>query len=261
MFADFAQFVVGLLKVFWLLLPAIAIVKLLKSRRFKGMVGELRINRAIRRHLNRKVYHTFSNLLLPTTNGTTQIDHVVVSPYGIFVIETKNMQGMISGGRQERSWTQQIGAYVNSFQNPLHQNYKHTKTFHELLGINEKYIFSLIVFAGNCCFETEMPDNVVLRDEFISFIKAQKKKLLSSAQVDAAINTIKNRKLKNSFHNRRLHVKHVQAIATEKKSKYQLCPRCGAEMIVREARKGRNAGSKFWGCAKFPLCEGTRPLY
>lgn len=38
------------------------------------------------------------------------------------------------------------------------------------------------------------------------------------------------------------------------------CPRCGAEMKKRTARKGDNAGKEFWGCAAYPQCNGTLPL-
>ena len=38
------------------------------------------------------------------------------------------------------------------------------------------------------------------------------------------------------------------------------CPQCGAGMVQRTARKGGNAGSQFWGCAKFPTCRGVRQL-
>ncbi len=36
------------------------------------------------------------------------------------------------------------------------------------------------------------------------------------------------------------------------------CPRCRGEMLVRTARTGQNAGSQFWGCARYPKCRGTR---
>lgn len=36
------------------------------------------------------------------------------------------------------------------------------------------------------------------------------------------------------------------------------CPSCGASMVRRTARKGRNAGKQFWGCTKYPACRGTR---
>lgn len=41
-------------------------------------------------------YVVYSDIMLQTNYGTTQIDHLVVSPYGVFVIEVKNMQGIIS---------------------------------------------------------------------------------------------------------------------------------------------------------------------
>ena len=37
------------------------------------------------------------------------------------------------------------------------------------------------------------------------------------------------------------------------------CPRCGAEMVRRSARRGAHRGSVFWGCPRFPSCRGTRP--
>jgi len=255
MTADLLQFAVGLIKIFWLLPPAVLLVKLLRSKRFKGGIGERRVRKAIRRHLDKAVYHSCSNLLLPTKDGTTEIDHVLLSPYGIFVLETKNMQGLISGSRQEKIWTQEIGGRIRSFQNPLHQNYKHTRTLHELLGIPEQQIFSLVVFAGACSFGTPMPENAVDLDGLIPFIKARKKRLLSVTQIQTAIRAIEAVRLKNSFRNRRKHVRHVRAIAAARQKQPQPCPICGAEMRLREARQSRTA---FWGCSKFPRCRGTR---
>ena len=38
-----------------------------------------------------------------------------------------------------------------------------------------------------------------------------------------------------------------------------ICPRCGAEMVLRTAKKGPNAGEKFWGCSAFPKCRSSKP--
>ncbi len=38
------------------------------------------------------------------------------------------------------------------------------------------------------------------------------------------------------------------------------CPTCGGKMVLRTARKGKNAGQQFWGCSGFPKCRGTRPV-
>lgn len=34
------------------------------------------------------------------------------------------------------------------------------------------------------------------------------------------------------------------------------CPKCGAAMVMRTAKKGANAGSQFWGCSRYPECRG-----
>ncbi len=255
MAADLLQFAFGLIKVFWLLLPAVLLVKLLRSRRCKGWLGERRVRRAVRRQFGGADCRLFSNLLLPTKDGSTQLDHLLIVPQGFFVIETKNMRGKISGGRQERDWTQEIGGQTRSFQNPLRQNYKHTKTLHELLGISEQQIFSLVVFVGSNSFGTPMPDNVVDLDGLISFIKARKKRLFSPERIEAAVKAIQAVRLQDSFRNRRRHVQHVRAIAAAKQRQQQPCPLCGAEMRLREARQSRRP---FWGCSKFPQCRGAR---
>lgn len=34
------------------------------------------------------------------------------------------------------------------------------------------------------------------------------------------------------------------------------CPKCGGAMVLRTARQGANAGSRFWGCSSYPRCRG-----
>lgn len=37
------------------------------------------------------------------------------------------------------------------------------------------------------------------------------------------------------------------------------CPRCGSPMVQRTAKRGPNAGRQFWGCPRYPACQGIRP--
>ncbi|WP_417911812.1 NERD domain-containing protein [Candidatus Electronema sp. TJ] len=256
MTAALLQFAVGLIKVFWLLLPAVLLVRLFRSRKFKGWLGERRVHSALQRQfVGPPDCWLFSNLLLPTKDGSTQLDHVLISPQGVFVIETKNMQGMISGSAQDRDWTQEIDGRRRSFQNPLRQNYKHTKTLHELLGIPEQQIFSVAVFVGSCSFRAPMPDNVVDLEGLTAFINTRNKRLFSAAQTEIIAKAVQAVRLKDSFRNRRRHVQHVRAIATARPLS---CPLCGGAMVLRKAKKGKTAGLSFWGCAAFPDCAGTR---
>lgn len=72
------------------------------------MIGELIVNMSARWLLNAKDYIIINNVTLPIENGTTQIDHIIVSKFGIFVIETKNFSGWIFGKKDDLTWTQKI---------------------------------------------------------------------------------------------------------------------------------------------------------
>jgi len=98
------------------------------------------------------------------------LDHVLVSVYGIFVIETKNMKGWIFGSKDNERWTQTFGNKKYSFQNPLRQNYRHTKCLSEYLGLDHRLFHSVVWFIGECTFKTEMPPNV-LASGLTSYIK------------------------------------------------------------------------------------------
>ena len=113
---------------FWYLIPIVLLLMFFKTSFAKGIFGEFLVNLAVNLRLDKKKYHLLKNVTLPTEDGTTQIDHIIVSQYGIFVIETKNMKGWIFGGEHQKTWTQKIYKHSSKFQNPLHQNYKHTKT-------------------------------------------------------------------------------------------------------------------------------------
>ena len=132
----------------WFLLPLLILAALFKSAWFKGVIGEFIVNVASKLMLDKKEYRLIKNVTLPTEDGTTQIDHVIVSKYGIFVVETKNMKGWIFGDPKQSTWTQKIFKHTSKFQNPLHQNFKHVKTMEALLDLSDQQIHSLIVFVG-----------------------------------------------------------------------------------------------------------------
>ena len=88
--------------------PALLFIAIIKTSWFKGKVGEFWINTNVKMRLDEKVYRLIKNVTLPTDDGSTQIDHIVVSVYGVFVIETKNMKGWIFGGERQRTWTQKL---------------------------------------------------------------------------------------------------------------------------------------------------------
>ena len=181
------------------------------------MAGEFIVDISAKLLLNKDEYHLIKNVTLPTEDGTTQIDHIIVSKYGIFVVETKNMKGWIFGNANQNTWTQKIYKHSDKFQNPLHQNYKHVKTLESLLGLNDQQVHSVVVFVGDSTFKTEMPENVTCGGGYIRFIKSKTQLVLAKAEVDEIVRKIQEGRLTPSFKTNREHVKHVKHIVSEKK--------------------------------------------
>lgn len=244
---------------YWWIVLLLFLITFLKTPFMKGVLGEFLVNVAAKLFLDKKKYHLFKNVTLPTEDGTTQIDHVIVSRYGVFVIETKNMKGWIFGGQNQKTWTQKIYRHTTKFQNPLHQNYKHTQTLQTALKLDPDKVFSLVVFVGDSKFKTSMPENVVYAGGYIRFIKRKTRAILTDREVRAICNSIESGRLKPSIKTHRDHVRHVKTIVEDKQRQDDnACPDCGKPMIMRTAKRGANQGKQFWGCSGYPKCRIVR---
>lgn len=181
----------------------------------KGVMGEFIVNLLAKLMLSKKKYHLIKNVTLPTEDGTTQIDHVIVSIYGVFVVETKNIKGWIFGGEKQKTWTQVIFKHKNKFQNPLRQNYKHVKTLQSLLDLNNDQIHSVIVFVGDSTFKTDMPDNVTYGVGYIRHIKSINQRVLSPEDVQQIVHGIETGRLEQSRETNRNHRRHVNSLIND----------------------------------------------
>ncbi len=198
--------------------------------------------------LDGETYKRFHNLIVGTRNGTTQIDHVLLSRFGIFVIETKNYNGWIFGNEDQRSWTQVLYGAKHSFQNPLHQNYRHVKALAEHLNVEPNKIHSVVFFIGDAKLKTDLPPNV-MTSGLSGYIKQFNRVVFHDAEL-----------LRLQQELTRLH---SQSIATsehvsnlkERYSSSTTCPKCGSPLVKRMAKQGEQAGREFLGCSSFPSCK------
>lgn len=251
-----------LLSAYWWLIPVFLILAILITPFMKGVLGEFQVNLAAKLFLDKTIYTLFKNVTLPTEDGSTQIDHIIVSRYGVFVIETKNMKGWIFGSSSQAMWTQKIYRHTSKFQNPLRQNYKHTQTLQSALGLDADKVFSIVVFIGDSTFKTPMPDNVVYGGGYIRYIKSKTHPILTDSEVQVICANIQSGRLKPSIKTHMDHVAHVKTIAEEKRRQLDenTCPKCGKPMILRTAGNGDSQGKQFWGCSGFPKCRTVRQL-
>ena len=193
-------------------------MSLLKSFKswYKGWDGELTIKLMQWWYLDKNTYHIFNNIILPKSGGgTTQIDHIIISVYGIFVIETKNMNGWIYGSEKDTKWTQVFFSKKYSFQNPLRQNYQHIKTISEILKIPEGKFHSVLMFIGDCELKTNIPENVFLKG-YTKYIKSKTEKILTEKEVSTIIEGITAYKLPSNRKTKNKHIQHVKSIKENK---------------------------------------------
>ncbi|RDW17494.1 NERD nuclease [Oceanobacillus arenosus] len=134
----------------------------------KGEIGEYKID--IQLDQFPKEYKHLSDIMVrnqKSSSGFSQIDHILISPFGIFVIETKNYKGTIYGGKNRKEWS------VNGkfkMMNPFTQNYGHIKVLKSM--IDSKYhdnFISIVSFTKRCTFKVDLEMRKITSNELIVY--------------------------------------------------------------------------------------------
>ena len=197
-------------------------------------------------------YHHFRKIIIPTTRGTTEIDHLIVSKFGIFVIELKDRSGWIFGNAADAQWRAVHFREVFKFQNPLRQNYGHIKALEEFLRVDPRVMHPMVVFRGSFKFMTPVPHGV-RRHSYKSWVAQKRDVVLDDAEVDAIVSSLRTNAVHGWLAGRR-HAKSVRA----RYANDTVCPKCGGDMLPRTQRKGPQPGSQFLGCSNYPACRYTK---
>ena len=148
--------------------------------------------------------------MLRTEKGTTtQINHIVVSLYGIFVIETKNYSSLITGTENASKWTEHKYKKKYPFQNPIWQNYGHIKALENLLGLKKDKFISVITFTTNAKLKVTTESLVVYTPKIAKSIKSYTEKKIEPEQLETIANTIINANI-DSRETRKEHIKSIK---------------------------------------------------
>ena len=224
----------------------------------RGKLGEDAFLLTTKLHLP-DCYRVLNDVTLLTDDGdTTQIDHIIISRFGVFVIETKARSGWIFGTEKQAQWTQKLHQKSYKFQNPLRQNYMHIKAIEMLISVPAHTMHSVIVFFGDCELKTELPSNVTRRNEYADYIKSFEEVLYSDAEVEWMASTIEVARLPASQFTDELHVSNLKARLDP--ANIKSCPKCGSSMVKRKAKRGLHKGNEFWGCSTYPKCKAIENI-
>jgi len=179
----------GVLSEHWpyllLLLVIVVLARILRSASIKGKIGEAAVSLGALRKLEKEGYRIFNDLVLPRPDkkGTTQIDHLVVAPTGVFVVETKNYAGWIFGSADSRQWTQTLRGRKSRFQNPLHQNALHINALAAATGIPKDRFKSVVYFVGDALLKTDLPPEVITRG-LASYVRGHREAVVSADELE-----------------------------------------------------------------------------
>jgi hypothetical protein len=219
----------------------------------KGFIGETIVASELHR-LQSEDCVVLNDVLISVGSGSSQIDHVVVSIYGIFVIETKNYKGWIHGNEQSEYWTQSIYKKKTQFRNPIKQNWAHIYALKKALSCFEQAKYhSIVVFAGSAKLKNVSSQVPVVYDyQLVQTIMGYRgTPILSAVQVNAIVEKLKSIMLQDKESHISQVKNHARGFKTVVKS--TVCPRCGGNLVARDGCYG-----KFFGCSSYPKCTYTQ---
>lgn len=169
--------------------------------RIKGYMGEAMVKMELS-SLDKNKYSVINNLVLENSGGntySTQIDHLVISTYGIFSIETKNYKGLICGSEYGKRWIQHIHGNKNEFMNPSLQNYAHIQAVKSILRKyypNIKY-FSIVAFSPDAKIKVKANASIICKISQVSrkIKELSDKEILNPNDLKKVIELIEENKL------------------------------------------------------------------
>lgn len=237
------------------LIGCILLFTIYKSK-FKGDIGELAVA-VVLKDLDKEKYKILHDIKIENPKAltkTSQIDHIIVSTFGIFCIETKGYKGKIYGKETSRQWCQYLTNKKNYFMNPVYQNYGHIKAIETILKNDypNMIYYSIIAFSGEANLDKVETQNakVCKIKDLENVIKALSiHKVCDKKDVKKIIQIIESNKSKETDFNHAIDIKRIKK-SNKEKIKENICPKCGAKLVEREGKYG-----KFIGCSNFPKCR------
>ena len=225
----------------------------LYKARIKGLIGEKTIA-SLLYFLDKSRSTVINDVVLKNNEITSQIDHIIISDFGIFVIETKNYKGWILGNEKSEYWTQVIYKNKHKFYNPIIQNSGHVRALKNCLkefpNIDYK---SIVVFSAKAKIKIDTTKDIINTRQLLKTIKKYSEVNLAENEKQKIIQKINASNFADSYYKK----KHIRSINQRMKiSKQSIhenkCPKCGDDLIQRSGKYGN-----FSGCNSYPKCKFT----
>ena len=209
-----------------------------------GWFGELWTKQALNK-LPKDKYIIINDVFIFVNGTTHQIDHVVVSPYGIFSIETKQYNGFFTGDKYDKNWVRHVGKKKYYYTNPIRQNYGHIKSLSELLNIDESKIYNIVCIPSRAKLKIkhdgELVNNITIVEKILSYQQ------VVINNVEEIVNIINSSNITDKSIKKE-HIKNIRENIIDKDP--NKCPKCGGQLVEIKGPYGT-----FIGCSNYPRCK------
>lgn len=199
--------------------------RIFKSK-IKGYLGEKGVATVLS-FLPSDKYKIIHDILIKSNGRTIQIDHLVISIYGIFVIETKNYKGWITGSDNSEYWTKNMFGNKYKFYNPLKQNKAHILALNKQLGIRLNNFIPIIAFSNGADLRVNTAYNVIYTTQINRLIKEYTDVKFQKNDIQKLYEKISQLNIVSS-EARKQHISEVRNVIATKEQMIQqgICPRC-----------------------------------
>jgi len=208
------------------------------SKISRGKKGEDRVKKTLSKI---KEYHRLMNdisFVYGKNEMSHQIDHILIHPHGVFVIETKNYYGKIFLNRNGL-FIKQYKDVTEIISNPIAQNKSHVRIIKSLLK-NKYDVVSVVVFVKDNA-PTELDENIINLKDLLLFIDSYPYEcLLEKEDIDLIYKELKQLSTKVK---KKEHIENIEYLKIAKKEKQEeiryaienrKCPRCEHEIAFKD---------------------------
>lgn len=206
------------------------------SKQTRGEKGEKKVQDILNKIKEKHVVFNDVTFINKNSEMSHQIDHILVHPHGIFVIETKNYYGEIL--YDNNHWIRRIDNRIEKLSDPLKQNKSHAVTLYKALKGRCETIPVVVFVRNNAPYMGD--ENVINLDDLILFIDSYpyKHKYKEETIEKIAAEIRKNIKdISKEEHLENIGFLKAVRIELQKEKEYAItqgvCPRCGHKMKIR----------------------------
>lgn len=238
--------------IYWFVLFLCFIVLYILNRNINkiiGWFGEYWVRQVLSK-LPKDRYKVINDVFIMTCGSYHQIDHVVVSKYGIFCIETKQYNGFIYGDKYDKKWVRKVGKNKIYYNNPIRQNYGHVLSLAELLNIDKRKIYNIVCIPSTAKLRIKHDGELTRNYNLAEKIYSYNVEIIDN--VDYIVEMICRANITDK-EKRKEHIKYIlNTVISDEENE---CPKCGGRLVERNGKNG-----SFLGCINYPKCKYTRNI-